>query len=350
MGPATNPPLLLWSYQVLPLFRPATAFALWVTIEVLSVLVILLTSSRLVNTHWSCAGWLLAIGLTLYSTPMFHHFWYSQVQLPIVALLMTGFWLWRRGRATGACSFFVLGGVLKLYGLTCAPFPILAASARTRFSMMARSLIFLLFCLCLPGGEIWISFFRNVVPYMGQFRGGRFFSYTLVSFINGLVAAPYEFSPPALIARVTSLLAFGCVATLLIYTWAVCTLLHKANDTETANACFSLLLIATVLCSPVAWSHYLVFLIFPMICLAAEAKAATGWTRIQIGILLVLNLVAINLAGSNVFPRATGLLRHLGGSAPTFGMALLYYHFVKQIRQSARTARVSPPVGLGTYI
>lgn len=347
MGQATNPPLLLWLYQALPLLRPATAFTLWVAIEVLSVWAIFLASWHLITQRWSAGAWILALGLTICSMPMFHHFWFSQVQLPILAVLMTGFWLWRRGHTTGACCLFILAGVSKLYALTSAPFPVLAASGRSRRVLATRSLVFLVFWALLPGVQLWVSFFHNAAPYLSQFGNGRFASYTILSFVKGLLTAPYGSSPPILVARIASLLSPICVAALLLYTWSRCALLHEASDPENANACFCLLLIATVLCSPVAWAHYLVFLIFPLLCIAAEAKAATGRTRLRLGVLLMLGLITANLAGSNLLPHATGLLRHLGGSVPTLGMALLYCHFVSKLNQSTGVPRPSASVVLG---
>jgi hypothetical protein len=63
--------------------------------------------------------------------------------------------------------------------------------------------------------------------------------------------------------------------------------------------------------------------------------------------LLMLGLVAANFAGFNLFPHANGLLKHFGGSVPTIGMFLLYYHFVSKLNQSARVPRPLASVVLG---
>ncbi len=279
---AANPPLLLWILRPLALLTPARAFAVWVGIEVASLVVVFLVSYRLLGRQLSLPGWCLAIGLACCSMPMFTHFWFSQVQLSLLALVMVGVWALRSGRPWIACVLLALAAVLKLYPAPLVVTPALAARGRQRWLLLAGAVLGAMFWAVLPGVSAWVSFFRHGLPFLAEMASGRYYNFTTPSFLPWVVAAP---------------VSVGLVG-----------LAWWRTTRQLDDAAICLLLVATVMCSMAAWTHYLVWMFYPLCVIAAQRKRV--W-------LVALAIVVFNAAGS----------RWLPAMAPLVMMALMYAHF-----------------------
>lgn len=328
MGPATNPPLLLWFYTFLAACSPTVGFWIFVAVEVISLFVIFAVSGTMLGRRLAPAQWCLAVGLTACSMPMFHHFWFTQVQLPLLAIIMAGVYLWQRGATAGACGLLTLAGALKLYPMVIAPFPLLMARPGQFKRTALLWLAFLAFWVALPGITAWESFARHAVPYLNQFSNGRYLTFSIPSFINGLLALRLG-QPP----RGAAIGSYALVVLALMWAWWRCWQTTSSDAPDQIAAGVALLLVTTVLCSAVAWVHYLVFLIVPLLCLAAETHEATGLSRLRLGALLVVNLAAINLAGTVLIPHGPVLLRYLVANAPVLGMVFLFAHFARSLHR-----------------
>lgn len=320
MGQATNPPLLLLGYRLLAALPPTPAFWFYVFLETASLLVIFVVAGALLQRQLLPAHWCLAAGLSACSLPMFHHYWFTQVQLLLLALILTGIYFWRQGSVVTGCGLLTLAGVLKLYPLAIAPLPILLANREDRRRTILVWLVCLIFWAALPGLAAWASFLRHAAPYLRQFSGGQYLSFTIPSFVNGLCGS--QAAAPA----------WGLAAATLVWAWMRCRQLEF-------SAAVALLLVVTVLCSAVAWIHYLVFLIFPLLCLAAHTVEATGGRRLLLGALLLLNLAAVNLAGVAPGPPIPALFRYLCANLPVLGMGLLCVHFSRRVHTDRQPGR-----------
>ena len=123
--------------------------------------------------------------------------------------------------------------------------------------------------------------------------------------------------------------------TLLLLSWVLCgAALHGHRD-DTADRCFCLLLISSIVCSTVAWVHYLVFLVYPLLWVAAEAKATTGRKRARLAALIVMCLISVNLASQPLVTGDHPLLKTVVNAHPLLMMLLLWLHFAFSLRRSS---------------
>lgn len=98
MAHTGNPPALVWLFQWLSYLPVPEAFLVWVLLEVLSLITTAILSWRLLRGRLSAESLVLAFGLLICSMPTFFHFWFSQVQFLLLALVMIAYALWRGGR------------------------------------------------------------------------------------------------------------------------------------------------------------------------------------------------------------------------------------------------------------
>jgi hypothetical protein len=306
---ATNPPLLLWMLRPLTLLTPDRAFAVWVGLEVLSLVVVFVGAHRLLGRQLPPAGWCLAAGLACCSMPMFAHFWFSQVQLLLLALVMTGTPALRAGRPRTACVVLTLAAVLKLFPSPLVVMPALAAKGRRRWELLGWAAVLLLAWAALPGWSPWGSFRRDGLPFLTEMASGRYFNFSLASFL------PWP-------------------ATVLVGAVLIGAAWWKSTQRfDDASVC--LLLVATVMCSMIAWVHYLVWMFYPLCVIGAQMRRATGRRRVWLTTLLLASILVFNVAGSNPFEFTNRFGRSLNASAPLLMMLLLYGHFFFAREQSA---------------
>ena len=329
MSFVTDSPLLLWFCQPLVRMSPPAAFGVMVAIQTISVVIVLVVSWRLIGNRLSPPGWILAAGLTLCSMPIFMHFWDTQVQLPLLALLMCGHYLLRRGGVVGAAALISLAGMLKLFPLALLPYPIFLTKRNQRKRAVITCAIVIQVSLLVPGPSQWSAFASHAVPYLTTFASGRNFDFTILSFVNGFASilfTPHSTQP---ISR-----AIGAILSIamLFYTWWNCARALRQHSPPVADSCFSLLLIGALVCSVTAWTHYLVFLIYPLLLIAAQIRTVTRGKRIWLTILLVSSLFIINTARSDRLSPDDGMATFLMGQAPLLLLLVLYVHFTRAIR------------------
>ena len=115
------------------------------------------------------------------------------------------------------------------------------------------------------------------------------------------------------------------------FAWGCFARAAHTGDAANQHAAFSLLLVTAVWASAIAWGHYLVFLIFPLLSLSTEFKLATGRKRLWNGFLVVVSLLVFNSADSRVAPATLGGLGQLIDNAPVFALGVLYFHFARLV-------------------
>jgi hypothetical protein len=329
--PATNPPFLTWSWHWLAKLPVADAFAVIIALQAVSLIVVLWMTWWLLNDRLLPSAWCLAAGLTCCSLPVLDHFWFSQVQLPLLALLMTGFCLWRRSRPDLASAVLTLAGVLKLYPLAAAVWPFLAERGKRRWLAAVAGFAIVGVTLLLTGFDEWLWFVR--IPLLGCLVGvsdGRYVSFTVSTLVGTGLSVLNHGSTSHLPPLAASVLRSGASIAMLVFTWWQVWRLRPTDSADRVYAAWSLVLLDCVLCSQVAWVHYLVFLIFPLALLAAQVRQALGARRVWLIGLLLFCLVAANVAGVAWYGDVPGGLRRLLNQLPTFAMILLYIEFARQ--------------------
>src|SRR6266404_8352036 len=100
---ATNPPLLVAIFAPLALLPPIAAFWTWVILEIFCLGWILMLTWRLSADRLSLPVRWLACGAVIASAPVYWHFFFSQCQLLIAAIILLAYWCLRNGRPVRAC-------------------------------------------------------------------------------------------------------------------------------------------------------------------------------------------------------------------------------------------------------
>ncbi len=330
----TNPPFLIWLSRPLTLFDPSVAFWIFVCIQILSIFLCLVMISSFLKDRLSRVAFCLGAGLACCSTPVFYHFWFSQFQLPLLALVFAGYCFKLRKRFVLATVLFTIAGMIKLYPLALLPLTILQSRKTNRVGIVITIIISIVAIVLISGLGNWLGFSRSVLPFLGQYGSGDFYNFTITSLLTGLLPASI------LSAR---LIGLSVASFVLILTWFMCVSVHQVPSRKQQDASFCILLLAAIICSPVAWVHYLVFAMYPMFLLATQIKETLGRQRFWGVFIFLVCLTSFNLAGRNLVPSLSGLPKTLLGHHPLYAMILLYVNFSIQLYQEKKHAKNAIP-------
>jgi len=263
-----NTPVLTWLFAGVAWLPARSAFAVWVGFEVVCLAWILwLTCRQLRGQLTPRAARFVWLG-ALASAPVYWHFYYSQVQLLLGAILLTAFACQRSGRYVLACLIAVIAGLLKLYPFLLLPWFLWRGGAGIR-DRAVRTLACVLWTglvVVASGWHLWLDFFQRGVPLVVAAVNNNTFNFSVPSLVTNFGYAPSGFNPSPETARLWW--TMGAVAGLGImvaaYLWCLRARLEPAAE-------FGFLCTAMLLGSPTVWGHYYVLLIFPF------AVAVTRW-------------------------------------------------------------------------
>jgi hypothetical protein len=182
--------------------------------------------------------------------------YYSQVQLIVASGLYLAFWLGQQKRHHWACAAITLVSAFKIYPVILAPWIFFRGlvgwkDAAGRLTAMACTSIA---CLSLPGLHTWLDFVFHGVPALTN-NAEKWCNYSIQNFWPMLGR-----TVPA-IEDIASLLApmTGMLALVLAYVLA-----YRLRRSPLHS--FSIVLVATMFCGVITWSHYLTVLLLPIGC------------------------------------------------------------------------------------
>jgi hypothetical protein len=281
---ATNPPLLLWAFVPFAALPAGVAFWAWFAVEVASLVWILILTRRRLCDRLSARGWLFFTAAVVSSGVVYWHLRYSQVQLPLAALVLAAFGWQCSGKPVRACIAVALAGLIKLYPFALLPWFIWRGGRvwreRARLATVAGGVVAL--GLAIPGLSMWGDFVRYARPALAENVVNYSFNFTLPSFVINLGYSTHGFNPTSAAAHMWwgAGVVVGAFVLLGAYGW--CAVRRAAPEVE-----FGLLSVAMLVGSLTAWGHYQVFLIFPMAVLVCEVMARPTRGRVAALVLLV---------------------------------------------------------------
>lgn len=256
---ATNPPFLLLFTSFLGSFEPYTAYYLWEGMLLVFAVLAMGIIYKLVGSSWSMRAALLSFGMYIASLPLVSNFWYGQFQLVLLLIVVVGWWAYRSGNTYIAAALWGLTVSLKLF--TWPLMFLFIAERQWRAVLVGITVTLVGFTLpvFVGGIDLYLAFYENGFPIIKSFVDTVGFNYSL----NGLVLQLNEFfkiesGAASLILSVVRYLISPAI--LLIFT-------HKAfgrlHSRAAKDLFIALLIFLSVLLSPVAWPHYLIFLVIP---------------------------------------------------------------------------------------
>jgi len=314
---AGYPPSFLRLFEPLAALPPQVAFAVWVSIEIGCLVVILWLTHRLLAKELSPRGWLFVVTLTICSRTVTYQLHYSQIQLLLAALVMAGYAAHRARRHGWACLLVCIAGILKFYPFILLPWFLWSDSGgmRSRLYRVLGVTVFVFASVVLTGPALWRDFLQHGIPMAVGEEIGRNFHFSLPALVTNLGYAYHDFHLSPATKQWWWLM--GTVAGLLVIAGAYCVCVMTPRDPNTQ---FSLLCVAMLIGTVTVQGHYFVFLVFPLTVAAIRIAAKPTPARVVCLILLVL-------AANCIDPPDLALLwQHpvlyfLVGDIPLYGLA-----------------------------
>ena len=322
---AGYPPSFLWLLVPLALLPPWGAFAVWVSVEIGCLLLILRLTRRLLGGRLSPRAWLFVAALTITSRTVTYHLLFSQVQLLLAALVFAAYAAHRAGKHGWACLAVSAAGVLKFYPFLLLPWFIWSGGGgmRRRVYRALGAIGFILAVVALTGPSLWLDFVHRGMPAAVGQEIGRTFNYSLSAMVTNLGYAYHGFHPSRDAAQWWW--AVGAVTGLAVMAGAYYGCVVAQRDPE---AQFCLLCTAMLIGNVTTQGHYFVFLVFPL-AVAAIRIAAKPTPMLVVGFILVM--LALNWINPPDFFRWHSVWYVFVNDIPLYGLIAVAVFFWRQL-------------------
>ncbi len=341
---ATNPPLLVALFAPFARLSPAAAFWAWVVLEIFSLGCVLALTWRLLGNQLSLPARWLVCGAAIASAPVYWHFFFSQSQLLIAAILLLAYACLRNGRPVSACLAVTTATGLKLFPVVLVPWFLWRSSREwnTRGKCAAAVLAWSVALVLASGVGHWQQFWTQGVKAVEDWIvWQRHFNFTVPSFVKNAAWALHGFNPEWNELRAWTSVGSIVGLALIALVYRICWKNGRNGTGADLESEFCLLSAAMLAGISEAWGHYFVLLIFPVA--VAVARVARRPTSGRIAT-LVISLVMLNLMGDWRSPWLEFAVSYI----PLYGLLLLGAFFVVETLNSrpataVATRSVPPP-------
>lgn len=325
---AAYPPSFLWLFTPLAGLPPRAAFAIWVGVEIVCLVIILWLTRQLLGERLSLRGWLFVAALAITSRTVTFHLLYSQVQLLLAALVLAAYTAHRAGRHGWACLAISTAGILKFYPFVLLPWFVWSSSGcmRVRLHRILWVIGFVFAIIVLTGPRLWCDFLQYGIPVGVGEEVGRNFHFSLSALVTNLGYAYHHFRPSP--GAKQWWWTMGTIAGLLVIAVSYYVCLTTQRDPE---AQFCLLCTAMLAGTITVQGHYFVLLVFPLAAAAVRIAAKPASWQIFCFVLL---MVAFNCVDP---PDSPFLLQHsflylFASDLPLYGLIGLGVFFWRELR------------------
>ena len=261
----TNPPLLIKLFSLYALLSPETAFHAWSVTQIVSLCLSVWVSFLLVREHLHPNVFWLVLAVFLYLPFVRTHLVYSQIQLPLMAMILVAYLVQKKNLGWLACLIVTFAALIKMYPLVLLPWFVLRSgkSFNSKIGAGLLSAIVLVGGVWLTDWSLWQSFFETARPRISNWvTGSQCFTLSSFFYDFGVMATGNTESKFFLQFG----LLMGVVLLCSLYAWVA--FLRPAVDERGRLVEFSILLILMLICGATCWWHYLVFLLLPMAVVA----------------------------------------------------------------------------------
>jgi len=311
---AGYPPSFLRLFEPLAALPPRVAFAVWVSIEIGCLVVILWLTHRLLAGKLSARGWLFVVALTICSRTVTYQLYYSQIQLLLAALVLAGYAAHRAGKHGWACLAVATAGILKFYPFILLPWFIWSSGGgvRARVYRVLGVIVFIVASVALTGPDLWRDFLQHGIPMAVGEEIGRNFHFSLPALVTNLGYASHGLRPSPAVKQWWWFI--GTMTGLMVIASAYWVCVATPRDPE---AQFSLLCVAMLIGTVTVQGHYFVFLVFPLT--VAAIRIAARPTAAYVVCLMLLAVNCIDPPDLAFFWRHP-VLYFLVGDIPLYGL------------------------------
>ena len=339
---ASYPPSFLWLLMPLAALPPRGAFAIWVSLEIGCLMLILWLTRRLLGERLSARAWLFVAALTVTSRTVTYHLLFSQAQLLLATLVLAGYAAQRAGKHGWACLAVSIAGILKFYPFILLPWFIWSGGggARARLYRVLGVIGLVVAGVVLTGPALWRDFLQHGIPMGVGEEIGRNFHFSLPALVTNLGYVHHDHHPSPAAKQWWWFMGTMTGLAVIASAYGVC--LATPRDSE---AQFSLLCVAMLIGTVTVQGHYFIFLVFPLT--VAAIRIAAKPTPVHV-VALILLVLAVNCVDP---PDAPFLWRHpvlylLVGDIPLYGLLGLGAFFGYEL-WSHRKLTLNPAHGQG---
>lgn len=335
---ATNPPLLVGMFAPFAALPPRRAFWAWALLEIICLGYVLASTWKLTAARLSVEARMLVCGAIMASAPVYWHFFFSQSQLLIVAMLLMAYQFLRRGRPVQACLVVATAAWLKAFPVLLLPWFLWRAPGNNspRWKCVGATLIWSIGIVLATGWSSWEQFQVHAVPVLERWvTWQRHFDFTVPSFVKNAAWAAHDFRPEwdGLRGWATAGVAIGLVVVVLAY--GVCWRTGRGRNDPDLELEFCLLNVAMLAGIAEAWGHYFVILAFPVAVAVARIVQRRTCGRVA---MLGFSFVMLNVMTSWRSPWLEFAVSYI----PLYGLLLLGTFFVGETRSPASSTTIVP--------
>ncbi len=328
---ATNPPFLVGIFTPFAAMPPHPAFWAWTLSEAVCLGYVLMQTWQLTSSRLSPQARMLVCGAIVASAPMYWHFFFSQCQLLIAAMIVMAYGFLRNGRSAIACLVIATAAWLKIFPVLLLPWFLWRASDnwRARWKCLGATLVWSIGVVLATGWSSWKQFRSHAVPVLEAWvTQARHFNFTVPSFVKNAAWSVRDFNPEwdGLHGWVTVGAVIGLALIALAYGFC-CQTGRKRKDADLELE-FCLLSVAMLAGITEAWGHYFVILGFPAaVAVARIVQRPTCGRAMMLG----LSFAMLNVMTSWRSPWLEFAVSYI----PLYGLLLLGAFFVNEMRCSA---------------
>jgi hypothetical protein len=271
------PPTFLWMFAPLAGRPLRVAFAVWVVVEFLSLGLLLWLTRHLLGDRLSLRGWGFICVAGIASQPVYWQFCFSQVQLPLAALVLGAYALHRRGQYVAACVSAAAAGMLKFYPFVLLPWFVWRSGGSVA-ARINRALLVAALCgtiVLVTGPRLWSDFIRLGIPVAAANEVGSNFHYSIPSFVTNLGLSSSGVAPSEAASRLWWAAGTAAGLVVIAIAYAICLRNERNDEME-----FCLLCVAMLAGIVTVQGHYFVWLVFPLATVAVRLAARPSTSRI----------------------------------------------------------------------
>ncbi len=219
-----------------------------------------------------------AIIVLLLADPILMQLFYGQLNFLIAFLIVLGWVADRRGYQAAAGLAVGTAVALKLFPGLLLVYFLAARRWRAATWGIATAIAWNLLAVAAFGTDAFVVYVREVIPSLDVFRG----VWSNVSVAGYWRRIGFAMGVPAIGSLVGMMCQLAVVAVVARVSW-------RANTADERDRAYALAVVGMVLASPVAWGHYFVLLVLPLLLL--WVRTPTGWGKLAVcGLIIVLAL------------------------------------------------------------
>ena len=327
---ATNPPLLVDVFAPFAALPPRAAFWGWVLLEIISLGCVLALTWRLTASRLSAPVRRLVCAGIIASAPVYWHFYFSQSQLLIAAIILIAYACLRNGKPVTACVAITTATWLKLYPVMLVPWFLWRASRdrKTRWRCAGAVLAWSAVVVFASGLAEWKQFWAygmKVLEAWAEWQ--RHFNFTVPSFVKNTAWLLHGFDADW--AGLHSWAKAGAIIgiALIVLLYGVSWWTGRRKESADIESEFCLLTIAMLAGIAEGWGHYYVMLALPVaVAVARVLQRPTAGRAAALG----ASLVMLNVMGDLRSPWLEFTVSYI----PLYALLLLGAFFVNELRNA----------------